>query len=197
MKIIGICGFSGCGKTTLSTSLSKKYQKDVSVLFMDDYFKDFSNEVHDSRPNIDYPEAVDFSLLLSHLEKLKNNQDVLSPIYDLYHLKRTSNSRLVPAPSVLIIEGFLIYQNDELRNLFDTTIFIDTDPVKCLIRRIQRDSIQYGQDIQQLVNYFEKYAYPAYFQYVKPSKIYADLILKDLSYQELFEVLEQEILQYF
>ena len=76
MKIIGISGGSGAGKTTLANALLQHYEGEALVISYDRYYKTMPCG------NYDIPEALDTELLLEHLRLLKSGQVVNLPIYD-------------------------------------------------------------------------------------------------------------------
>lgn len=194
MKILGICGPSASGKSTLAQNLCDKYSKECAMIGLDNYFKNYSEYYarQNKWPNLDDPCAIDFDLLIQHLSCLKENQTIESPVYDLKTFSRTHNVLVIEPKPVLILEGFLIFQNPDLLNIIDRKIYIDTDIVRCLLRRLKRGMQNY-QDADTLIEYFEQYAYPCYHQYIRPSQKFADRILKNENISELFQELDQEV----
>ncbi len=197
MKILGICGPAASGKSTLAQNLCDKYSDACAMIGLDNYFKDFSEYYANQKqwPNLDEPCAIDFDLLIQHLSSLKENKTIESPVYDLKTFSRSCDVLVIKPKPVLILEGFLIFQNPVLLNMIDTKIYINTDMVQCLIRRLKRGMQNY-QDAATLIEYFEKYAYPCYHQYIRPSQKFADRILKNEDISELFQELDQEVVSF-
>ena len=109
--IIGICGGSGSGKSTVTKKLIELIGKDnVSVIEQDSYYKDQSNLVFEDRvkTNYDHPLAFDNDLLYEHLKMLKDGKEIEKPIYDFsLHNRKKEKEKVYPKP-IIILEGILI-----------------------------------------------------------------------------------------
>ena len=80
MLIIGICGGTGSGKTTVVNKILDILPANhVAILSQDSYYKDSSNISVEERKsiNFDHPDAIEFDLLLNDNIKLKANEDIL------------------------------------------------------------------------------------------------------------------------
>lgn len=139
--VIGIAGGTGSGKTTLIERIQTEFKEGIVVLAHDYYYKDRSElELKErERLNYDHPDSFETDLLINHINKLKNGESVFRPVYDFTIHNRTKEKVKVDTADVIIVEGILIFENRELRNLFDIKIFIDTDADVRIIRRILRD----------------------------------------------------------
>ncbi len=127
MLIIGIAGGTGCGKTTVVNQiLNELPEGEVGVISQDSYYKDTSHLSYNERVkiNFDHPISIDFDLLTDHLQELKNNKPINQPVYSFVTHNRTEDFVKTHPRKLVIVEGILIFNSDELRNLFDIMIFV-------------------------------------------------------------------------
>lgn len=139
--VIGIAGGTASGKTTLMKNLIGEFGAEVTVLSHDNYYKRHDEMPFEERCKLNYdePAAFDTSLMVYHLDQLRHGQAIECPVYDFtVHNRSSETIRLVPK-KVIIVEGILIFENEDLRNLMDIKIFVDTDADIRLCRRIKRD----------------------------------------------------------
>jgi len=178
--VVGISGASGSGKSTFVRELIKMFPPDfVAVLSQDHYYKDLSNMTPAQRKeiNFDHPDAIDFDLLIAHLESLKEGKAVLCPQYDFTQHTRTSQiHRLNPAP-LIIVEGILVLAVESCRTLFDYSVFIDTPLDLCFIRRLQRDLKERARSLDSVIDQYLHSVRPMYLRFVAPGKHLADYIV--------------------
>ena len=176
---IGIAGGTGSGKTTLSQHIKKKFGDDVSVIYHDNYYKDQTGvpfEVR-CRQNYDHPDAFETDLMVRHLRALKAGVAVQCPVYSYTEHNRTEQVQEVKPTSVVIVEGLLIFQNPELRELMDIKIFVDTDADVRILRRVLRDVQERGRTIESVVEQYLTTVKPMHEQFIEPSKRFADIIV--------------------
>ncbi|MFD0861358.1 uridine kinase [Sungkyunkwania multivorans] len=185
MLIIGIAGGTGCGKTTVVNQIINELPPDeVGVISQDSYYKDTSNLSYEERTkiNFDHPRAIDFDLLASHLEMLKNGEPIHQPVYSFVQHNRTKDTVLTHPRKVMIIEGILILTNQEIRDMFDIKIFVHADSDERLIRRVRRDINERGRDIDEVLNRYQTTLKPMHQQFIEPTKEYADIIIPNNKY---------------
>ncbi|GKV33063.1 hypothetical protein SLEP1_g41610 [Rubroshorea leprosula] len=128
--------------------------------------------------NFDHPDAFDTEQLLDCIQKLKNGQSYQVPIYDFKNHRRCSDIfRQVNASDVIILEGILVFHDQRVRNLMNMKIFVDTDADVRLARRIRRDTVERGRDVNSVLEQYAKFVKPAFDDFVLPSKKYADVII--------------------
>ncbi len=182
MLIIGIAGGTGSGKTTvvkkLTTLLNK--QEDVVVIPQDSYYKDNSHLTPEEKAvqNFDHPDSIDFELLIQHIKDLKNGKDVEQPVYSYITCSRSTTETVHVKPAhIIIVEGILIFTNAKLRKLLDIMVFVDADADDRLARVIQRDTVERGKNIEQVLTRYEQTVKPMHLQFIEPSKRYADIIV--------------------
>jgi len=178
--IIGIAGASGSGKTLVAQTLFKKLGSDKVVIIQEDsYYKDLSHLPFEERMkfNFDHPDAFDHDLLIEHLGELREGKSIEHPIYDYTTHSRKKETRRVGPHQIIIIEGILILAIPEVRELLDIKVYIDTPPDICFIRRLQRDIKERGRSVENVIHQYLETVRPMYFQFVEPSKRYADIII--------------------
>lgn len=182
-KILGIAGGTASGKTTVAKKLkelAEPYGK-VAMLRLDDYYKDMSHLCLEERKkiNFDHPDSYDFELILKHINDLLNGIPVKKPIYDFVISVRTKETELVEPSDVIIIEGIMIFTCEELRNMFDMKIYVDTPDDIRFIRRLKRDIRDRGRTVESVVNQYLTTVRPMHHSFVEPSKRYADIIVPE------------------
>jgi len=180
--VIGICGGTGSGKTTITNRLSQALSANgVLVLQQDHYYRDLQNLTFEerSRQNFDHPNAVDTALLVDHIRKLRDGQSIDRPIYDFSQHRRLPETVHLESRPAILIEGILIFENETLRNLMDLKVFVDTDADLRLIRRLVRDIRDRGRTLESVVEQYQKTVRPMHIEFVEPSKRYADVIIPE------------------
>jgi len=180
--IIGISGGTGSGKTTLAERIIEELNEpNVLIIKQDAYYKSHKELSFDERKNInfDHPDAFDTQLLMKHLSNLKNDVPVEMPKYDFATHLRMKQTIPVSPHKVIMLEGILVFENKELRNLLDIKIFVDTDADVRILRRIKRDIKDRGRTFESVYNQYMKTVRPMHLEFVEPSKKYADVIVPE------------------
>ena len=179
--VIGIAGGTASGKTTLMKNLINEFGGQVTVLSHDNYYKRHDDMPYEERCKLNYdePAAFDTSLMVYHLDQLRHGHSIECPVYDFtVHNRSDETIRLVPH-KVIIVEGILIFENEELRNLMDIKIFVDPDADIRLCRRIKRDVNKRGRSLESVLAQYQQTVKPMHERYVEPSKKYADLVVPE------------------
>ncbi|MFD2568127.1 uridine kinase [Pseudotenacibaculum haliotis] len=185
MLIIGIAGGTGSGKTTVVNQIINELPADeVCVISQDSYYKATDNLTYEERTkiNFDHPRAIDFDLLIEHIANLKANKVIEQPIYSFVTHNRIKDTVKTHPRKVVIVEGILIFNSEELRNLFDIKIFVHADADERLIRRVRRDISERGRDIDEVLNRYQDTLKPMHQQFIEPTKNYADIIIPNDRY---------------
>ena len=179
--VIGIAGGSGSGKTTLMKNLIAKFEKVTTVLSHDNYYKRHDELTYEERCllNYDEPAAFDTDLLVQQLKQLRQGQAIDCPVYDFtVHNRSNETIRIVPS-QVIIVEGILIFENPQLRELLDIRIFVDADADIRLCRRIKRDVNKRGRSLESVLTQYQQTVKPMHELYVEPSKKYANIVVPE------------------
>ena len=180
MKIIGIAGGTGSGKTTVVKKIVEALPPHfVAVVPLDSYYNDTSHMTEDERRaiNFDHPDAFDWQLLVKHVELLRNGEAVEQPTYSYLKCNREKETVHVEPKPVIIIEGIMALLNKQLRDMMDLKIFVDTDSDERLIRNIQRDCVERGRTVEMVIDRYHKVLKPMHEQFIEPTKKFADLII--------------------
>jgi len=182
MLIVGIAGGTGSGKTTVVRKIIENLPKgEVAMLSQDSYYRDNSHLPLAERQeiNFDHPNALEFELLIEHLQRLKDGKAIEEPIYSYLTCTRAKESNRVNPRHVVIVEGILIFTNEELRKLFDIKVFVYADADDRLERVIKRDILERGRSVDKVLERYQKSVKPMHLQFIEPSMRYADLIIPE------------------
>ena len=127
--VIGIAGGTGSGKTTLMKNIISQFEGMVTVLSHDNYYKRHDELSYEERCGLNYdePQAMETELMVQHLKQLRQGQAIQCPVYDFTRHNRSDETTLLEPKPVIIVEGILIFENEELRELMDIRLFVDTD----------------------------------------------------------------------
>ena len=179
--VIGIAGGSGSGKTTLLKNIIQTFGPSITVLSHDNYYKRHDEMTYEERCclNYDEPAALETDLMVKQLEQLKNGQEILCPVYDFTVHNRSDETILIKPEQVIIVEGILIFENEDLRNLMDIKIFVDADADIRICRRIKRDVNKRGRSLESVITQYQETVKPMHEKYVEPSKKYADIVVPE------------------
>ncbi|MCS6873957.1 MAG: uridine kinase [Pyrinomonadaceae bacterium] len=180
--IIGICGGTGSGKTTIAKKIIETVGKEKVVLIeQDSYYRNLADMPLDERhqANFDHPDSIDSEMLANHLKRLKLGQPIDMPIYDFKtHTRSPKTERVEPKP-VVIVEGILIFAEPKILELLDVKIYVDTPDDIRFIRRLQRDITERGRTVESVIEQYLKTVRPMHFEFVEPSKRFADIIIPE------------------
>lgn len=182
VTVIGVAGGTGSGKSTLVKRLQEAFAGDeVVTLCHDYYYKSYPNLTYEERSklNYDHPQSFDTDMLVEHIKYMKNGIPVKHPVYSFVEHNRTEQTVEVLPSRVLIIDGILIFENKELRDLMDIKVYVDTDADIRLARRILRDVQDRGRSMESVINQYITTVKPMHEEFVEPSKKYADVIIPE------------------
>ena len=185
MLILGIAGGTGSGKTTVVNQILNELPADeVCVISQDSYYNATNNLSYQERTkiNFDHPKAIDFELLVTHLTQLKSGKIIDQPVYSFVTHNRIKDTLKTHPRKVVIVEGILIFNNEQLRDLFDIKIFVHADADERLIRRVRRDIDERGRDVSEVLSRYQNTLKPMHQQFIEPMKNYADIIIPNDRY---------------
>ena len=179
--VIGIAGGTGSGKTTLTQHLVDTFGGDVSVVYHDNYYTAHPNMTYEERAalNYDHPDAFDTGLMVEDLKTLCAGKTIHCPVYDYTIHNRSDRTVEVHPTKVFIVEGILIFHPEDLRDLMDIKIFVDTDADVRILRRILRDVKERGRSLDSVINQYLDTVKPMHQQFVQPSRQYSDIVVLD------------------
>jgi len=179
MFLIGIAGGSASGKTFVAKSIGKYLDENkISnlIISQDNFYKGLTEHDDSSTYNFDHPDAIDFDELISVVSELKKGNNVNVPKYCFETHKRNGYTNINSA-NVIIVDGILIFTNENLRKLFDLKIFVEASHETRLLRRIKRDQEERGRSLDSIYLQYMKFVKPAYENIIKPTIIYSDLTI--------------------
>lgn len=201
--IIGICGGTGSGKTTIARAIVDAVgSENVVLVEQDSYYRNLADMPLDDRhhANFDHPDAIDSDLLVNHVKRLKLGQPIDIPIYDMVTHTRSDRVEVIEPRPVVIVEGILIFAEPRILELLDVRVFVDTPDDIRLIRRLRRDINERGRTFERTLDQYEKTIRPMHFEFVEPSKRFADVIIPeggqtDTSIQMLCSLVRERLLE--
>ena len=179
--VIGIAGGTGSGKTTLMKNILAEFGDVITVVSHDNYYKRLDHLTYEERcaVNYDEPAAFEGDLMVQQLDELRSGKAVECPIYDFTVHNRSSETVTIVPKQVIIVEGILIFADEELRQRMDIKIFVDTDADIRLCRRIKRDVNKRGRSLESVLTQYQTTVKPMHEKYVEPSKQFADIIVPE------------------
>lgn len=194
--VIGIAGGTGSGKSTMISKIKDEFHDEIAILSHDFYYKRHDDMTYEERTtlNYDHPNAFDTDLMIEHLKQLKAWTVIERPVYDFTIHNRVDETVAVHPAKVIVVEGILIFENKELRDLCDIKVFIDTDADVRILRRILRDVEERGRTLESVVSQYLTTVKPMHEQFVEPSKKYVDIIVPEGGYNLVaLEMLNERI----
>ncbi|MDF2534800.1 MAG: udk [Bacillales bacterium] len=151
------------------------------MIEQDAYYKDQSHLPFEERlkTNYDHPMAFDNDFMVEQIELLINYKPIEKPVYDYTHHTRSDEKVVVKPADVIIVEGLMVLEDVNLRNLMDIKVYVDTDADLRIIRRILRDNKERGRSVDSVIEQYVSVVRPMHNQFIEPSKRYADIIIPE------------------
>ncbi len=181
MFMIGIAGGTGAGKTTVAEEVADRIGEDAAIVPLDNYYRDRSDLSLEERQDINYdhPDAFEWDLLVDDLDALAGGDPVEMPQYDFSVHNRTGETERVEPASVIIVEGILALHHDRVRELLDLQVYVETDADERILRRIQRDVVDRGRDLEGVIRQYRETVKPMHRSFVEPTRRHADVIIPE------------------
>lgn len=180
--IIGICGGTGSGKTTLARKIIETVGRaNVILVEQDSYYRNLADMPLDERrqANFDHPDSIDSEMLMNHLKRLKTGDSIEMPVYDFKTHTRSAKVEHIEPKPVVIVEGILIFAESRILDLLDVRVFVDTPDDLRFIRRMQRDITERGRTVDSVIAQYFATVRPMHHEFVEPSKRHADIIIPE------------------
>lgn len=196
--IINIAGGTASGKTTVVYEISKYVSKDeISVICMDNYYKERNDVSLEDRKkiNYDHPNSFDLDLLYKDLKDLREGKTIYCPVYDFtQHNRHAVDTIKVNPTKVIIVEGILSLYDENIRNVSDIKVFVESDPDIRFIRRLKRDIVERGRSMDNVIEQYLTTVKPMHDAFIAPTKRYADIIIpNDINHDVATQVLAAKI----
>jgi len=180
VRLIGISGGSGSGKTTIIRRIAEKVS-DFVFIPQDNYYRSAENisNTNITDFNFDHPDAFDTSLLLDHLKALKEGKSIEMPTYDFVHHRRAEETTVVNPSRVILVEGIMVFFEKEIRDMMDLKIYVDTPDDIRFIRRLERDVTDRGRTMASVIKQYLEVVRPGHYMFIEPTKEFADIIIPE------------------
>ncbi|ADQ66854.1 uridine kinase [Halogeometricum borinquense] len=193
--VIGIAGGTGAGKTTVARLITENVGESVTRIPIDNYYNDLSHLELSEREsvNYDHPSAFEWELLHDQLATLLQGQPIEMPKYDFEVHNRKDETETVEPTDVIIIEGILALHDEEINEMFDLRLYVETDADVRILRRIQRDVIERGRDLEGVIDQYLSTVKPMHEQFIEPTKKQADLIIPEGANSVAVNLLEEKV----
>ncbi len=185
VKIIGITGGSGSGKSTVVRNIVGAHPNSICIE-QDNYYKsaEYVNNDNITAFNFDHPDAFDTELMISHLKALKEGKAVDIPQYDFVtHKRRETTTHIEPQP-IIILDGLMVLYDKRVRDLCDLKLYVDTPSDVRFIRRLERDVKERGRTLESVVTQYMAVVRPGFINFIEPTKEFADLVIPEGGYNE-------------
>lgn len=172
--VVGICGGSASGKTTVARAVTEALGDEVLLISHDRYYR----TVPDPRVfNYDEPAALDSALLVENLRDLRANRPAALPRYEYRTHSRLPEPEVVRPRPVVLVEGILVMAEPALREAMDLRVYVHVDADVRLARRLLRDVVERGRDAEGVVRQYLRDVRPGHLGWVEPARHHADLEL--------------------
>jgi uridine kinase len=188
VTIVGIAGGTGSGKSTLGRRLVQAIGPEhCALIAQDNYYHDLSHlSVADrAAVNFDHPDSVDHLLLAEHLRALRQGEPAAVPAYDFaHHVRVQAPGPVLPRP-VVLVEGILVLVWAEVSRLMDVKIYVDAPSDVRLARRVRRDIVERGREVDGVLAQYLSTVRPMHDRYSGPSVADADLVVPGIGDNEV------------
>ena len=180
IRIIGITGGSGSGKTTIVRKISE-IVPDFAVVSQDNYYKsaEYVNNANITGFNFDHPTAFDSDLMYEHLVALRGGNSIDMPQYDFVNNRRSADTIHIEGGKLIVFEGIMIFFEKRIRDLIDLKIYVDTPDDIRFIRRLRRDLLERGRTVESVTTQYLEVVRPGHYEFIEPTKAYSDLIVPE------------------
>lgn len=185
--IIGIGGPSGSGKTSVAAKIVSSINVPWTVLIsLDNFYKPLTpeerKEAFQNNYDFDHPSAIDLDLAYKCILSLKEGKKASIPVYSFVEHNRVPNKSInIYGASVIVLEGIYALHDKRLLDLMDLKIYVDADLDVCLARRLSRDIVSRGRELQGCLLQWEKFVKPNAAKFVKTTMESADAIIPSLT----------------
>lgn len=185
--IVGITGGSASGKTTFLNQLLTSFApEDICLISQDNYYKSREHQIadHNGVVNFDLPSCIDDEAYAHDILKVSQGETIYRTEYT-YNNPDVVPKQLAfrPAP-IVVVEGIFVFYFEEVAKLLDLKVYIDAKEYIKLQRRITRDRIERGYDLDDVLYRYTNHVAPTYEKYIKPYKNDADIIIPNNNHFE-------------
>ena len=192
---IGIAGGTGAGKTTVAHEITENVEEAATLIPLDNYYKDLSHMDFEERKtvNYDHPSAFEWELLRDHLDALLSGRSVEMPQYDFSRHLRKDECITVEPTDVIVLEGILALYDEHVNEMLDLHIYVETDADVRILRRIERDVVDRGRELEGVMDQYLSTVKPMHEQFIEPTKKDADIIIPEGANAVAVNLLEEKV----
>ena len=193
--VIGIAGGTGAGKTTIARQITEFAGESVTRFPLDNYYESLDHLSMDERGavNYDHPSAFEWELVREHLSELLAGRKIEMPQYDFSIHNRSEETITVEPTDVVVVEGIFALYDEAVLEMLDLRLFVETDADVRILRRIRRDVIERGRDLEGVVDQYLSTVKPMHDQFVEPTKREADVIIPEGANSVAVNLLSEKI----
>jgi uridine kinase len=193
--VIGIAGGTGAGKTTVAQLVTEQVEEAVTRIPMDNYYRNLDHLPFEERTtvNYDHPSAFEWDLLREHLRQLLSGQSIRMPEYDFERHTRADERVTVDPTDVIVLEGILALYDEEVLDMLDLRLYVETDADVRILRRIRRDVVDRGRELEGVIEQYLSTVKPMHEQFIEPTKKHADVIIPEGANSVAVDLLKQKV----
>lgn len=191
--IVGITGGSASGKTTfLKRLLAEFTSEELCLISQDNYYKDRKDQQVDENGviNFDLPSCINGPEFAKDITALRSGQEVKRIEYTFNNPNITPRELVFKPAPIIFVEGIFVFYYPEIYKQLDLKIFVDAKEHVKLQRRIIRDKMERGYDLDDVMYRYTHHVAPTYEKYIEPYKNDSDLIIpNNRSFEKALDVL--------
>ncbi len=193
--VIGIAGGTGAGKTAIAEQVTETVGEEVTRFPLDSYYRDLSHLDLEERKevNYDHPSAFEWELVREHLGRLLEGQSIEMPQYDFTIHNRTEETVTVKPADVIVVEGIFALHDEDIVDMLDLRLYVETDADVRILRRIRRDVIERDRSLEGVIDQYLSTVKPMHEQYVEPTRKHADIIIPEGANSVAVNMLSEKI----
>ncbi len=193
--VIAIAGGTGAGKTTVARLITENVGESVTRIPLDNYYEDLSHLDLAEREsvNYDHPSAFEWELLRERLRTLSEGQPIEMPEYDFEQHNRNAEPVTVTPTEVVVLEGILSLYDEAINEILDLRLYVETDADVRILRRIRRDVIERGRELEDVMDQYLSTVKPMHEQFIEPTKKHADLLIPEGANSVAVNLLEEKV----
>ncbi|MBT30834.1 MAG: uridine kinase [Thalassobius sp.] len=191
--LIGITGGSGSGKTYFLDRLVQAVgHENVTVISQDNYYRSMDEQTIDENgvENFDLPESIDDKKFSDAVAHLRTGKEVRVKEYTFNNPDVVPKELVFKPNPIVIVEGIFVLHYPEVASQIDLKLFVDAKDHIKIKRRILRDKVERGYDLNDVLYRYENHVMPSYEKYIDIHKRDADLIIcNDKGFDRALDVL--------
>lgn len=153
--------------------------ENICLVSQDNYYKDREHQSrdHNGVVNFDLPSCIDDEAYAQDVLRLSRGETIYRKEYTFNNPNvEPKMLEFKPAP-IVVVEGIFVFYFEQIAKLLDLKVYIDAKEYIKLQRRIVRDKVERGYDLDDVLYRYTHHVAPTYEKYIKPYKNDADIII--------------------